>query len=257
LQVLLKNRVDRVRAYSLHDPVLGAAALLRKMDVSVLDFASYYRRKDDQRKLGGSEDDDPPANETEYFHDPHFRREVFWNEIILDLLADLDFRNIGGNHDGYRADPLLNAQLSGVDQAETVISEPGLWIEHSHRWDDFNRDGMAFGAGAANYVYYYFNNLCSKLAGWFENIGARQEQKCFVPGAALWFGLANFGDDLDWVTKQGIPSDVQPFALYVSGHTHSASLARITFDFTPKPKPPKPAVPTGEPTPPPQYSPTF
>lgn len=256
LQQLLKDRVDRVRAYSLHDPQTSASTRLRAMGAKVLDFDHYWRRKNDQRKLGGTEPAGPPVDGSDFFLDQHGRREVLWNEMVLDLLADLNFRNIGGNHDGYRADPLLNTQLRAVDQAETVISEPGMWIEHSHRWDDFNRDGMAFGAGAANYVYYYFNNLCSKFAGWVEDIGAQQEQKCFVPGAALWFGIANFGDSLDWAKEQGIPSAVQPFGLYVSGHTHSASLDRVTFEFTPKPKP-KPAAPGAPKAPPPQFGPKW
>ena len=237
LQQLLKDRVNRVRAYTLHYPVTPASIYLECMEPSVLDFFRYYRRIDDRRKIGGTEEGGAASfDKALCFQDVHKRREVFWNEMILNLLADLGFRNIGGNHDGYRADPLLNAQLSPVDQAETVISEPGMWIEHSHRWDAFNRDGMAFGAGAANYVYYYFNNLCSRFAGTLEDLGGQQEQKCFVPGAALWFGIANFGDNLEWATKQGIPAAVKPFGVYVSGHTHSASLARITFEFKPRSK---------------------
>jgi len=240
LQALLRDRVDRVRAYTLHDPIFAATIRLRDMDPAILDFDHYYRKVGDPRKLGmfeaqGAERQDAKGN----YLDPHKRREVFWNEMILDLLRDLGFRNIGGNHDGYRADPLLNPLLLAQDHAETVISEPGLWIEHSHRWDEFNRDGMAFGAGAANYVYYYFNDLCSKFSGKLEDMLGKQEQSSFVPGAALWFALANFGGGLKWLTDQKIPATVKPFGVYASGHTHSASLARIAFKFTPKP--PRPA----------------
>ncbi len=255
VQGLLKDRVDRVRAYSLHQPNTPACASLLAMDPAVLDFKYFYRRQRDLRK-GGTEYGPGQETEREYFIDPNGRKEVFWNEMILKLLGDLDFRNIGGNHDGYRSDPLVNVLLDDVDQAETVISEPGLWIEHSHRWDEFNRDGMAFGAGAANYVYYYFTSLCSKSAGWWEDMLGQQEQKCFVPGAAFWFGVANFGDDLKWAADQGIPGSVQPFGVYVSGHTHSASLARITFDLPPKLKQPKPAVPAAQTADPNQTGPT-
>jgi len=266
LQQLLKRRVDRVRAHTLHYPVTAASIRLEGMETDVLDFYHYYRRIDDRRKIGGTEPGGgDPIDKALCFQDANGRREVFWNEMILDLFADLEFRNIGGNHDGYRADPILNAQLLPVDHAETVISEPGLWIEHSHRWDAFNRDGMAFGAGAANYVYYYFNNLCSKLAGTLEDLGGQQEQKCFVPGAALWFGIANFGANLNWTTqekpatkeKQNIPGDVKPFGVYVSGHTHSASLARIRFEFTPRPKPSNRGMPGGEDSGLPEYGPKY
>jgi len=56
----------------------------------------------------------------------------------------------------------------------------------------------------------------------------------------LWFALANFCDNLEWLIKQKVPATVKPFGVYVSGHTHSASLDRITFSFSPKAREIKP-----------------
>ena len=147
--------------------------------------------------------------------------------MVLDLVYDLAGSYlIHGNHDGYRGDNLLNTE-SGRAACAAWISEPGMWVEHSHRWDPFNRDGCAFSAGAANLTYYYFNNLCSKLAGWAESKFGDQELKNFLPGAALWFLLVNCGKPKDWFDP--IRQNIEPFGIYVNGHTHSASLVNLKF----------------------------
>ncbi len=154
--------------------------------------------------------------------------EFQWNKMILDLLAKLDFKNIWGNHDGYRGDPSLNGGLSANDKADAYISEPGIWVEHSHRWDDFNRDGMAFGAGVTNLVYYYRDNLLG--ADVIKGAFMPAEQAAFQPGAAQWFLLVNYATFPS--ISSGLSGPVLPFGIYISGHTHSADLVEVHFELS-------------------------
>lgn len=169
--------------------------------------------------------------------------EFMWNKIILDLMFDrLKAERIYGNHDGYRGDRLFKDGI-GRAAASGFISHEGVWFEHSHRWDPYNRDGCAFGAGAANLTYYYFNQLCSRKAGELVDAYTKQEQKNFIPGAALWFLTINYGADKPWVQEQGLDdrSVIRNFGIYVGGHTHTGDLAKVVFDV-PQLNSPRPAV---------------
>ncbi|HUO10729.1 MAG TPA: hypothetical protein VM008_20680 [Phycisphaerae bacterium] len=208
LRLLLKERIDNVEDFRLHAPTVPGGTKLtngfQALQSNNQDLLDEYTV---QNKFG----------HTEYC----------WNEMILDLVYGLAGNYlIHGNHDGYRGDKLLNAE-SGRAACAAWISEPGMWVEHSHRWDPFNRDGCAFGAGAANLTYYYFNNLCSKFAGLIEGMVGNQELENFIPGAALWFLLVNCGQDKDWFYP--IRKNIKPFGIYVNGHTHSASLVNLKF----------------------------
>lgn len=145
-----------------------------------------------------------------------------------------------GNHDGYRADAALT---SGIGYENYLcksgwISRPGVWFEHCHRWDEFNRDGMAFGAAVTNYVY-YFPRLISGTVSGLQSFFAPQRQASFMPGAALWFALANHRDKHKNFVKDegGKPMElslsgekaVHPFGVYVIGHTHDPDLAYMAF----------------------------
>lgn len=261
-QDLLKARVDRVKAFSL--PIEQDFA--HKLNLLFQERQPNYLAQFYQNSFGPLEQvqvraDDPVArhlgitgNRYKFRNPPpgyvrnnaNGYQEILWHKVILDLFQNLDYRCVYGNHDGYRGDPLLNkALVSPRDKCPGWLSDSGVWFEHSHRWDEFNRDGCAFGAGAANLVYYYFNNLCSKSSGKTEAEFAKQEQACFQPGAALWFLLANFGKQLPWFRDQagisapanmgdGTTQSVQPFAIYVSGHTHSGDLIRIQFSLEKK-----------------------
>lgn len=171
------------------------------------------------------------------------KTEWKWNLMILDKFkavgCDKQHR-VYGNHDGYRGNPLLNEKLLKEDQAMPWISKHGIWFEHSHRWDNFNRDGMAFGAGVTNFVYYYNKRMlmANRLLGylripWFLE---PQEQESFIPGAAQWFLWVNFGHTFrgkrlkNWFTSKY--GKVRPFGIYVNGHTHSADLIRMKFTPT-------------------------
>ena len=128
LRMLLKERIEAVENFKLHAPVkwgttqptVGFNAMQNVGKDLLKEYATTNKR-----------------GETEYF----------WNEMVLDLMYELAGSYlIHGNHDGYRGDKLLNTE-SGRAGCAAWISEPGMWVEHSHRWDPFNRDGCAFGAG--------------------------------------------------------------------------------------------------------------
>lgn len=159
--------------------------------------------------------------------------EIYWNKVILDLLLDaLEAKVIYGNHDGYRGDPLVNNSLSTRAKVQTPwLSFPGIWCEHSHRWDPYNRDGMAFGAGVTNLTYYKFFMLTQhrKVTG-LQGLAAPEEQVSFIPGAALWFMLKHFGSNDDWSQWIRKMDAVKGFGIYVSGHTHAGSVARLKFE---------------------------
>jgi hypothetical protein len=204
-QHLLNDRIESVCDFRLPAPAKGDAIdLLQKIMPKALSDAKY---KVTNRR-----------GET----------EIKWNQICLDLLTVThSAKCIYGNHDGYRGDSPLAALIAYP--ALEYVSEPGIWMEHSHRWDPYNRDGCAFGAGAANMTYYWFNNMCSKTAGEVEDQFVNQEQGNFIPGAAAWFLMVNFGAPGDWFDSQR--SRVNPFGVYVNGHTHSAGIAKIKFKY--------------------------
>jgi outer membrane protein OmpA-like peptidoglycan-associated protein len=160
--------------------------------------------------------------------------EVKWNALIIDLLEQANCRGLYGNHDGYRGDRNLNTKISTRHRCKSgFISEPGIWFEHGHRFDPYNRDGSAFGAAVTNYVYYHWNVI--SVADVIKAPVVPQRQKSFMTGAALWYALANYptefarvcGLTADAVKEQ--LSGIYPFAVYVLGHTHTGDLARVSF----------------------------
>lgn len=246
-QKLLRDRIDSVKNHSLPIPHHQVSKIQAKLNSCGWLDAQYQQRlgilapnvyvdyysHGTQRTVAYYRFNNAPAR---YVHENKLgQREVKWNLAILDLFAELNFLGVYGNHDGYRGDPLLNKKLLPVDRCPGWISHPGVWFEHSHRWDVYNRDGCAFGAGAANLVYYYFNALCNPASGRKEAYLAKQEQKCFQPGAALWFLLANYGRELPWLKCQkgfgGGGPPVHKFGIYVSGHTHTGDLCVVNFRF--------------------------
>lgn len=204
-QDLLSDRIDSVCDFRLHAPASGNAIdVLHKIMPQAFNNARYKvtNRRGEQ--------------------------EYKWNLMCLDLLTVThQAKCIYGNHDGYRGDTPLAAKIAY--QADEYITEPGIWMEHSHRWDPYNRDGCAFGAGAANMTYFWFNNMCSKSSGKLEDASVNQEQANFIPGAAAWFLMVNFGVEGDWFDSQR--SRVNKFGIYVNGHTHSAGIAKIKFKY--------------------------
>jgi hypothetical protein len=203
LQALLHERVANVERFSLPLPATPLAATLRQMMADAgLSLDAYKRR------------DQPPET-----------ADICWNKIIFDLFNMCGFQNIHGNHDGYRSDPLLNSAVS--ISSEEWLSFPGIWVEHGHRWDEYNRDGVAMGAGMTNLVYYYNKKLIdmsksSSLPKIFP-----QEQKSFTPGAAQWYLLVNIARNT-YKSRDGKKS-VLPFGIVVVGHTHAPDLVRIQF----------------------------
>lgn len=248
-QELLKQRIDNIEAFSLPFPQAyeeSANATARQLGRSTaVEITLMDPSEEAAAKVMVGMGTGAIANQTFTATNAATTRylrinargdaEVKWNLLMLDLLYDVvgDPKKgmLYGNHDGYRGDWVLNQKI-GRAACPGWLSLPGAWFEHSHRWDPFNRDGCAFGAGAANFTYFWFNNMCSKFAGKIETVAAKQEQAVFQPGAALWFLLVNFGQNQPWFKKLPHISKVKPFGLYVSGHTHSGDLIRMTFHTT-------------------------
>ncbi|HVS70484.1 MAG TPA: hypothetical protein VHQ47_04435 [Phycisphaerae bacterium] len=205
IKSLLHERVSAVERFALPLPATPLANTLRECLADAgFDLNSYKRR-------------DQPTDSA----------DIRWNKLVFDLFGDCGFQNIHGNHDGYRSDPLINSACTIT--SEEWLSFPGIWVEHGHRWDEYNRDGVAMGAGMTNLVYYYNKKLIemskeSKLAKIFP-----QEQKSFTPGAAQWYLLVNIARNT-YKSRDG-KKTVLPFGIVVVGHTHSPDLVRIQFDF--------------------------
>ncbi|MFN2303763.1 MAG: hypothetical protein ACK2TV_08540, partial [Anaerolineales bacterium] len=199
---LVKERIDNVKAFVLPNPDKWASDVLTRVSGNVLGeekFKTYWRK------------------------DPLGKYECLWNKLALDLLSKVDCQMIYGNHDSYRGDKLINTKLGKYEKANMWHSEPGLWAEHGHRWDQYNRDGVVFGAGVTNLVYYYYrpyieslNKLKSKLLPQFYTE--------IFPGMVTWYLLANYGDREKW-----FGSSVKPFGICAIGHTHTPNLLRVRF----------------------------
>lgn len=161
------------------------------------------------------------------------RTEYHFSRAIVDLLGQLGTQDIHGNHDGYRSDPIFTGHVLGHVAAE-YLGDRGMWMEHSHRYDRFNRDGRALGAGVTNLVYYFMSHVLSldttkdNWAGWL-GLPHSQERTCFQPGAAQWFATVNLADRGDAFQYSVDGRRVEPFGLYVGGHTHGPDLVRIHF----------------------------
>ena len=159
------------------------------------------------------------------------RTEYAWNRGILRLLTDLNAQFIHGNHDGYRSDPLLSSSYA----SQEVLSLPGLWLEHIHRFDEYNRDGRAFGAGVTNLVYYFMDDMLTLdkakelVPGkWYHSA----EREANIPGAAQWFLITNLAHfpAKKRLERRGIhESHIHPFAISACGHTHTPDLVRVQF----------------------------
>ena len=154
------------------------------------------------------------------------QQETRWNRIMLELLnVELQCKRIHGNHDGYRSDPNLMNNRSHPAACEQWFSEEGIWVEHSHRWDYFNRDGVAMGAGMTNAVYYHNQELIAASGGAAASV-LRQEQAFFQPGAAQWYLLVNYGTPASWFDP-----GVHKWGVYVGGHTHAPDLVKVYYDL--------------------------
>ena len=75
--------------------------------------------------------------------------EALWNAAVVDAFDKVNTKFIYGNHDCYRGVP----REDGLAEALPFYSEPGLWIEHGHRFEDSNIDGQPFGSFITNLAY--------------------------------------------------------------------------------------------------------
>ena len=209
-KVLVKNRIDDINNLSL--PFAGNSNQ-KKCFKKFLSMSVLRQR-----------------TSTDFATNARGQKEYFWNECILKLFNEVECKMIYGNHDGYRGDSILNPLDPSSKPHEKVvpwICEDGIWAEHGHRWDFFNRDGMAFGAAVTNLVYYYNEGILSldKLKeSWPLEI--RQFHEEFLPGYVQWSMIIN-GCITDVVDKLKRDKKIGNFAVQIVGHTHSPDLLKI------------------------------
>lgn len=153
------------------------------------------------------------------------RTEYYFNEAALSLFQEVGCKYIHGNHDGYRSDPLLNGATAPY-QAQEYIHIPGVWVEHSHRYEEYNRDGRIFGAGMTNLVH-YFNDEMIELDQTKNSFVTSTERKSYIPGSTQWFVHVNLSDPAKRGTDFLPLRKDQYFGVYVGGHTHDVDLVRV------------------------------
>jgi len=245
-RLLLKERMDSVENFSLplNEEVAHKLAIqynTKKTDYLALFYMDFLgkdlTRPYEKRYFVFSEDAAKGYTQKKRAIDRSQEyTEVYWNKLILELLKEVECKAVYGNHDGYRGDPMLNSKLDEKYRSPGWISDPGLWFEHGHRWDEYNRDGCAFGAGATNLGYYWWHNIggrseIGKFVRKQDPKASKQEQKCYQAGAAVWYLLVRSKENLLWLSKQTNMENVKPFGIYVCGHTHSADLVEIRFSL--------------------------
>lgn len=197
----LKERIDKIRAFSLPIP----SVLPPSRERAIQELKNRNRLSSDRQRKNLRDQD-----------------EYQWNALVLDLFVQLKAIMLHGNHGGYRSDPCLSAKLAEADKAKPWMCKDGIWAEHGNRFDPYNRDGMAFGAGVTNLVYYYFrphledlNALKSKVVPAFH--------KEMIPGVAFWSNMVNHRKFSPW-NDDGVAG----FTISINGHTHTPDLLIIT-----------------------------
>ncbi len=158
--------------------------------------------------------------------------EFLWNRLIIDLLRQKKCAMINGNHDCYRGDPILK----GMDvtwEVESWYSKDGVWIEHGHRWDAYNQDGMPFGAAVTNQAHYNMRPLIQNSDKAKSAILPTFHEET-IPSCAQWFlmvnGRSQKGSYYPTPYFQQTQSNiVNPFSVYVVGHSHNPDLLTVSF----------------------------
>lgn len=162
----------------------------------------------------------------------HGTGEFLWNKLLLDLFSKVNCIMVNGNHDGYRGDPLLKPETKADKEVEPWYSGDGLWVEHGHRWDPYNFDGMAFGPGVTNHVHYTMRPFIQ----WTDEVKGKfipDFHTQTLPCSAQWFLLVNKLSKEGYYSPElghgGKESNIEPFSVYIVGHSHTPDLLRVRF----------------------------
>ena len=153
--------------------------------------------------------------------------QALWNAAVVDAFDKLNTKFISGNHDCYRGVP----RDGGLAEALPFYSEPGLWVEHGHRFEDSNIDGQPFGAFITNLAY-EIQELAS-AEGLLDEYLLHREQALFQAGIMQWFLLTEFGlDSLEDFKNppDGVPA-VKRFRISINSHTHNPDLVNAQIVF--------------------------
>ncbi len=150
-----------------------------------------------------------------------------WNRAVIDAFTRVGTTHIYGNHDCFRGLP----RVDGMTAAKPFHSEPGLWVEHGHRYEDSNVDGQPFGSFLTNLAF-----EIQELAfgeGLLDEYMLHREQDLFQPGMMQWFLLTEFG--LETLEQMKNPPERVPalnrFRITVNSHTHVPDLVVANIIF--------------------------
>ncbi len=196
---------------------LNAEANRRMQQVLAFD-APMRNNAEDAQLLGGSVV--PATGNTP--------QRGLWNQAIINALRSVRTTFVYGDYDSQRGVPRDN----GVADALPYYSEPGLWVEHGHRFDDNQLDGQPFGAFIANLAYEIQElGFAGDLLNEFI---LHREQSLFQPGIVQWFLAVQFGGNGFLQNfqrpRENVPG-VFPFRIAVNGHTHTPDLVNAEVIF--------------------------
>lgn len=151
-----------------------------------------------------------------------------WNQAIVNAFNAVRTTFIYGDYDCQRGVPRDN----GIAAALPYYSEPGLWVEHGHRFDDNNLDGQPFGAFIANMTYEiqelgFGGDLLNECI-------MHREQSQMQPGIIQWYLAVQFGG-ASFLQQFQRPNEnvpaVHPFRIAVNGHTRTPDLVNAQIIF--------------------------
>lgn len=156
------------------------------------------------------------------------RDQGLWNRAVTDAFRRVRTTFIYGNHDCFCGAP----RDGGLGRALPYYSEPGLWIEHGHRFEDSNIDGQPFGSFLTNLAY-----EIQELAfgeGLLDEFTMHREQSLFQPGLIQWFLFVQYGG-AEFLRRFQRPSEnvprVFPFRIAANSHTHQPDLVIAQLIF--------------------------
>ena len=145
---------------------------------------------------------------------------------IRDLLTATDLNSIFlyGNHDNYLK-KLPKTTHNSVSKRNACYHFSGLYAEHGHRSDDFNRDGETNGWIITQLAFHHPNirNYQEKASKLFAQVRGNYPQRLIHIGEAVDTCMGNSG------ISNPIPClpPNQVCSIYVMGHTHEGFLRRI------------------------------
>jgi UDP-2,3-diacylglucosamine pyrophosphatase LpxH len=133
-----------------------------------------------------------------------------------------EIKYVWGNHDSYVKDDVVTSQVGLIKRDPFYTGLNGdLYIEHGHRFDTANHDGISYLFKGPFWANAAFNvPVVRQLEGPARSvtgIGHPKERDGYLLGATLVY----LHDRYDF--------NINPFSIYVMGHTHARKLLRYNI----------------------------